>query len=135
MAAVQAVENHADEWGLIWYLPWRICASIPTRIHSQNSLAAAAEALSLKISSCEISLKWSQRPSQSAQDYSWNGVFHFEFDGMLMEVETWSEFSSGKNTSVRRKKKPKRAGWWESQSGIWLGRLTIWVRSFEIQTL
>ena len=65
MAAAQAAENHGDEWGLTWYLRWGIYTSIPTWTHSQNSLAAA-EALSLKISSHGTSLKWSQRPSQSA---------------------------------------------------------------------
>ena len=41
------------------------------------------------------------------------------------------------------RKKSKRAGLWESQSGIWVesqsgiwvGKLTIWVRSFEIGKL
>ena len=31
--------------------------------------------------------------------------------------------------------KSKRAGLWESQSGIQVGKLTIWVRSFEIEKL
>ena len=66
MAAAQAAENHGDEWGLTWYFLWGIYTSIPTWTHSQNSLAAA-EAPSLKISSHETSLKWSRRPSQSAQ--------------------------------------------------------------------
>ena len=38
-----------------------------------------------------------------------------------------------KNTSVRRN--PKRAGLCESQSGIWVGKLTIWVRSLEIKKI
>ena len=65
MAAAQAAENHGDEWGLTWYFRWGIYTSIPTWTHSQNS-PAAAEALSLKISSHGTSLKLSQRPSQSA---------------------------------------------------------------------
>ena len=64
MVAAQAAENHGDEWGLSWYLQQGIYTSIPTWTHSHN-LLAAAEALSLKISSHRISLKWS-RPSQSA---------------------------------------------------------------------
>ena len=40
-------ENHGDEWSLTW---WGIYTSILTWTHSQNSIAAA-EALSLKISS------------------------------------------------------------------------------------
>ena len=67
MAAEQAAENDGDEWGLTWQF-WRgISTSIPTCTHSQNSLAAA-EALSLKISSHGLSAKWSQRPSQLAQE-------------------------------------------------------------------
>ena len=34
-----------------------------------------------------------------------------------------------------KRKKFKRAGLWESQSDIWVGKLTIWVRSFEIKKL
>ena len=49
MATTQAAENHADEWGLTWYLWWGIYTSIPTWAHSQNSLPEA-EAWSLKIS-------------------------------------------------------------------------------------
>ena len=66
MTAAQAAENHGDEWGLTWYFLWGIYTSIPTWTHSQNSLAAA-EALSLKISSHGTSLKWSRWLFQSAQ--------------------------------------------------------------------
>ena len=63
IATVQAFGNHGDEWGLTLYLRWGIYASIPTWTHSQNLPAAAAEALSLKISSHGTSIKWSWRPS------------------------------------------------------------------------
>ena len=59
MAETQAAENHGDEWVLTWYLKSGMYASFPMRTHSQNSLAAA-EALSLNISSHGTSLKWSQ---------------------------------------------------------------------------
>ena len=65
IAAPQTVENHEDEWG--WYCLWRIYTSIPAWTHAQNSLITA-EALSLKISSYGTSVKWSQRPSQSARE-------------------------------------------------------------------
>ena len=64
-AAAEAAENHGDKWGLTQCFQWGIYTSIPTWTHSQNS-QAAAEALSLKISSYGTSLKWSQRLSQSA---------------------------------------------------------------------
>ena len=66
MATAQAAENYGDERGLTWYLRWGIYTSIPTWTNSQN-LLAAAEGLSLKISSHGTSLKWPRRPSQSAQ--------------------------------------------------------------------
>ena len=66
MAAAQAAENHGDERGSTWYWWWGIYTSIPTGTHSQNSLAAA-ETLSLKIFFHGTSLKWSWRPSKSAQ--------------------------------------------------------------------
>ena len=134
MAAVQEAENHGDEWGLTWYFLWGIY-SIPTRTHSQNSLAAS-EAPSLKISSHGTSLKWSWRPSQS-------GASRCEFDGKSMETETttWSEFPNGGKAiqeqmlASEERNKSKRAGLWESQSGIHVGKLTTWVRSFEIEKL
>ena len=67
MAAAPAAGKHGDEWGLIWYFLWGIYTSIPTWTHSQNSLVAA-EAPSLMISSDGTSLKWSQRPSESAHE-------------------------------------------------------------------
>ena len=65
MTPAEAAENHGDQWGLTWHLWWRIYTSIPTWTDLQNSLAAA-EALHLKIPSHGTSLKWLQRPSQSA---------------------------------------------------------------------
>ena len=67
MAAAQVGENHGDEWGLTWHLQRGIYTSVPTWTQSQNS-KAAVEVLSLKISSHGTSLKWSQRPSPSAQE-------------------------------------------------------------------
>ena len=68
MATAQAAENHEDEWDLNWYFLWKIYASVATWTHPHNSLTAA-EPTSLKISCHETSLKWSQRPSQSALEY------------------------------------------------------------------
>ena len=63
MTAAQVAENHGDEWGLTWYFRWAMYTLIPTWTHSQISLAA--EALGLKISSHEESVKWSRdRPNQ-----------------------------------------------------------------------
>ena len=63
------------------------------------------------------------------------------FDGNSMETETWPEFPNGGKAIVEQilaseeRNKSKRAGLWESQSGIQVGKLTIWVRSFETEKL
>ena len=70
----------------------------------------------------------------------WNGRPHCKFDGKSMETETTtrSGFPNGGKAVVEQilvseeRNKSKRAGLWESQSGICLGKLTIWVSSFEI---
>ena len=61
-----------------------------------------------------------------------------EFVGKSMETETkWSKFPNGGKVIVEHilaseeRKKSKSGGLWESQSGILVGKLTIWVRSFE----
>ena len=73
----------------------------------------------------------------------WNGASYCELDGKSMETETtkWSEFPTGGKAIVEQillseeRNKFKRAGLWESQSGIQVWKLTIWVRSFEIEKL
>ena len=60
-----------------------------------------------------------------------------------METETtaWSEFPDGGKAIVEQIlvseeiNKSKRAGLWESQSGVRVGKLAIWIRSFEIEKL
>ena len=71
----------------------------------------------------------------------WNGAACCKFDGKSMEtkITTWSEFHNGGKAIVEQIpaseewNKSKRAGLWESQSGIQLGKLTICVRSFEMK--
>ena len=70
----------------------------------------------------------------------WNGACHFEFDKKSLETKTtiWSD--GGKAIvepilAMKEINQSKRAGLWESQSGTWVGKLTIWVRSFEIKRL
>ena len=66
----------------------------------------------------------------------WNGASRFEFDRKYMETgtPTWSEFPNGGKAIVEQilasqeKNKSKRAGLWESQSGIRVGKLNIWVK-------
>ena len=60
-----------------------------------------------------------------------------------METKTtkWSEFLNWGKAFVEQtlvseeRKKSKRGGLWESQPGIRVGKLTIWVRLFELEKL
>ena len=70
----------------------------------------------------------------------WNGASHWEYDGKSMETKT-TTFPNGGKAIVEQTlaseeiNKSKRAGLWESQSEISLGKLAIKVRSFEIEKL
>ena len=72
-----------------------------------------------------------------------DGASCFEFIGKSMETETrtWSEFSKGGKAFVGQilmsegRNKSKRAGLWKSHLGIHVGKLTIWVRSFDVEKL
>ena len=71
----------------------------------------------------------------------WNGASHCEFNGKLKETETtsYSELPNGGKAIVEQIlvseeiNRSKRAGLWESHSENQVGKLTIWVRSFEIE--
>ena len=68
------------------------------------------------------------------------GASRCEFDGNSMQTETktWLEFPNGGKSIVEQilaSEEINRSGLWESQSGIRVGKLTIWVRSFEIGKL
>ena len=52
------------------------------------------------------------------------------WDNNMIRILQWRERHCRTNTSIRRKIKFVRAWLWESQSGIWVGKLTIWIRSF-----
>ena len=63
----------------------------------------------------------------------WNGASCCELVGKSMETETtWSEFPNGGKAILEQilasgeRKKSKRAGLWQSQSGIRVGKLIIW---------
>ena len=73
----------------------------------------------------------------------WNSVSCCEYNGKSMETETktWSEFPNRGKAIVEQilaseeRSKSKRAGLRESQSGIQVGMLTIWERSFEMEKI
>ena len=57
------------------------------------------------------------------------------WDTNMIGISHWRERHCRTNTCVRKRNTSNRAGLWESQSGIRLGKLTIWVRSFETEKL
>ena len=117
MAASQAAKHRGDEWGLTWYLRWGIYTSIPTWTHSQNSLAAA-EALSLKISSHGTSLKWSQIWVYGKVIENW--------DNNMIRILQWKESHRRTNTSIRRKKEIQKSR---------TMRITVWDPSRKVNHL
>ena len=60
---------------------------------------------------------------------------------MKAETTFWSEFPNGGKAIVEdilaseERNESRKAGLWESQSEIQVGKLDIWVKSFEIQKL
>ena len=68
-------------------------------------------------------------------------AFLLEFDGKSIETETtwWSKLPNGAKAIVKQILAPeeinkyKKTGLWESQLGIWVGKLII--RLFEIEKL
>ena len=73
----------------------------------------------------------------------WKGLSLFEFQRNSMETEItkWSEFPTGEKATAEQIleseeiNKSKRAGQWKSLSRIRVGKLTIWVRTFETEQL
>ena len=73
----------------------------------------------------------------------WNRASRCEFDEKSIEIETttWTEFPHGGKAiaeqilSTEERNKWKKAGLWESQSGIHVRKLITWVRSIEIEKL
>ena len=72
----------------------------------------------------------------------WKEATPFGFDRKWMETKiTWSEFPNWGKAIVeqmlvlKERYKSKSAGLWKSQSGMQVGKLTIWVRPFETEKL
>ena len=68
----------------------------------------------------------------------WSGISSFEFDRKPMEIGTvtWSEFPNrGKAIVERLASEERNPDEQHLRVGIWLGKLTIRVRSFEIEKL
>ena len=59
----------------------------------------------------------------------WN--VYINWDNNMISISKRRERHRKTILASEERKKTKKAGLWESQCGIWVGRLTIWVRSFE----
>ena len=57
------------------------------------------------------------------------------WDNNMIRISQWRQSHWRTNTSVRKRNKSKRAGLWESQSGIQVKKLIIWVRLFGVEKL
>ena len=57
------------------------------------------------------------------------------WDNNMIRISQWRQSHWRTNTSVRKRNKSKRAGLWESQSGIHVKKLIIWVRLFGVEKL
>ena len=88
-----------------------------------------------------LSNDYEGRSNQHENNHKWwNGASRFEFDGNSMETETvtWSEFPNEGKAIIEQIlaseeiNKYKIEGLWKLHSGIGVGKLTIWVRSFEM---
>ena len=133
---------YGDEWGSTWYLWWEIYTSFPAWTHSWNSVPGE-EAMSLKISTYETSPNnHEEHPNQLDNNnnlcdekgfWVWRKV-NSKWDNNMVRISQWRGSHCRTNVTVWRKKS-KRAGLWESQQGICVGKLPIWVRWFEIEKL
>ena len=73
----------------------------------------------------------------------WKMLCLFELEGKSMKTETTasSQFPNGRNATVEQIpgseeiNKTKRAGLGEFHSEIQVGKLTTWIRSFEVEKL
>ena len=61
--------------------------------------------------------------------------FSGNWDNNMIRISLWREAILEQILASEEINKSKRAGLWKSQSGIRVGKLIIWVRSFEIEKL
>ena len=113
----------------------------PTKLTSSSRSTDLKDILPWKISQMITkTIPISMRIVKS-NEMRWDILLWNLWKSMETETTTWSEFPNGRKAIVEQilaseeRNKSKRAGLWESQSGIRVGKLTIWVRSFEIEKL
>ena len=107
-----------------------------------TKLVAAVEAPSLKIFSYGKSIKWQRRLFHENRHKLCDEKEHpFEvwrkvsgnWDNNMIGI--WGKASVEQILRSEEINKSRRAGLWEIQSGIEIGKLNFWVRSFEIGKL
>ena len=149
MAAAQAAENHGDDRGLVRYFRWGIYTSILTLTYSQDRFTNSSRSTEFKdilpwdifemitkiiLSSTRIVL--SNVMKLSIPLWIWWKVSG-NWSNSMVRISQWRESQCRTITSIRGKEhiQKSRTVRWESQSGIRVGKITIWVRSFEIEKL
>ena len=123
-------------------LLFMIYTSIPTWTHSQNSLSRRStefkDILPQNISqmitktipiSTRIVISYAMK--QGIPFWVWWKV-NGNWDNNMIRIYKWRETIAEQILTPEEINKSTRAGLWDSQSGIQVERLTIWVRSFEI---
>ena len=92
-----------------------------------------------------LSTEYKDSPSQyeNSKAVLWKEISPFVVEVKPVETETTteSEFLNrgkaivGQIQGLEEINKCKRAALWRSQLGVWVGKLTIWLRSFESEKL
>ena len=122
------------------YLRWGIYTSIPTWTHSQKNLTVTV-APGFKISTHVISQMITKTVPISKIIKSctikrtipfriWRKV-NRNWDNYMIEISKWTEATIGQILRSEEKNISKRAGLPDSLSGVWAGKISIWVRSFD----
>ena len=152
-AAMQAAESDRGVPGLTWCLQWgHPFNAFSSNLNPLTSFTASSRSTEFKdifpwniyqMITERVRISTSFVITELSKTMQWNRASRFEFDKKSMETEatTWLEFPNWGKAIVEQmpasedRNKSKIVGLWESQSGIWVGKLTIWVRLFEREKL
>ena len=144
MAAAQAVENHGYEWGSMDLILTMRDIYINSNLNPLPKFTGSSRSTELKdilpwnISqmnpktipfSMRIVISYAMK--QGILFWVWRKV-NGNWDNNMMRLSQWRVSNCRTDTIIRRNKS-KRSGLCESQWEIQVGKLIIWVRSFEIK--
>ena len=145
MTAGQVAENHGDEWALAWYL--RCETYINSNLNPLTKFPSRSRSSWFKYifpwNIYQTIMKTIPISTRIVISYAMKrGILFWVFwevsgnlENNMIRISQWRERLCGTDTSIRRKKYIQKSWLWESQSGIQVQKLTIWVKSFEIEKL